>query len=460
MLIESPLIEAFQRQTPEQLRLQLGLLLGIVAFGALFGTALEKQIRNLPTWKEAFRASWRYGLGFPFVALVALVLVRHGSPVLLKLPLLKLALPVLAVLLLVRLANSVSRHRFSSDGGIRYLVRLVSIGLWVTLALHLAGVLPEIREALDALSITLGKQRLSGWTLLKGVASIAVTLLLALWISSILEARLMRSPLDASLRLVFTRLIRSVVLLVAILTALQLVGIDLTVLSVFGGALGVGLGLGLQKIAANYVSGFVILLERSLRVGDNVRVETFQGQIIDIKTRYTLVRSAGGTDSIVPNEMLIANRIENLSYNDPNVWLSTTVGVSYDTDIEQALALIKEAVLSVPRVLHSPGPSAVLDSFGDSALNITAGFWIADPENGTLGVRGQVNLAIWHTLKQHGIDIPFPQRVVQWAEGHKPQIALPDQDRQERAVDQQGKTTSPPRSRAPSEASTAPNSDD
>ncbi len=415
MLIESPLIEAFYRQTPEQLRLQAGILLGIAVLGALVGSALEKRVRHLASWQQAFQASWRYGLGFPFVALLALLLVRHASHALLQLPLLKLALPVLAVLLLVRLAASVSRQRFSKDSGVRYLVRLVSIGLWITLALHLAGILPEIREALDALSITLGKQRLSGWTLLKGVASIAVTLLLALWVSSLLESRLMRSPLDASLRLVLTRLLRSVVLLVAILTALQLVGIDLTVLSVFGGALGVGLGLGLQKIAANYVSGFVILLERSLRVGDNVRVEAFQGQIIDIKTRYTLVRSAGGTDSIVPNEMLIANRIENLSYNDPNVWLSTTVGVSYDTDVEQVLVLIKDAAQSVPRVLHSPGPSAVLDAFGDSALNITVGYWIADPENGTLGVRGQVNLAIWRTLKSHGVEIPFPQRVVQWA---------------------------------------------
>ncbi len=420
MLIESPLVAAFTHQSPEQLRLQIGILLGVVALGVLLGTALEKQVRKLSNWKTAFHATWRYGLGFPAVALLALVLVRHGSHLLLKLPLLKLALPVLLVLLLVRLAGSVARQRFSKDGGERYLVRVVSIGLWVTLALHLAGVLPEIREALDALSITLGSQRLSGWTLLKGAASIAVTLLLALWVSSLLEARLMRSPLDASLRLVFTRLLRSVVLLAAILTALQMVGIDLTVLSVFGGALGVGLGLGLQKIAANYVSGFVILLERSLRVGDNVRVDTFQGQIIDIKTRYTLVRSAGGTDSIVPNEMLIANRIENLSYNDPNVWLSTTVGVSYDTDIEKALALIKEAAQSVPRVLQSPGPSAVLDAFGDSAINITVGYWIADPEHGTLGVRGQVNLAIWHALKQNGIEIPFPQRVLQWAPGKEP----------------------------------------
>jgi small-conductance mechanosensitive channel len=417
MLIDSPLIEAFRHQTPEQLRLQTAILVGVVAFGVLLGSVLEKQVRKLPDWRAAFAATWRGGLGFPFVALLALILVRHTSRGLLALPLLKLALPVLAVLLLTRLAASVSRHHFSADSLLPHLARLVSIGLWITLALHLAGVLPEMREALDALSINLGKERLSGWTLLKGVASVAVTLLLALWISTLLESRLMRSPLDANLRLVFARLLRAVVLLVALLAALQMVGIDLTVLSVFGGALGVGLGLGLQKIAANYVSGFVILLERSLRVGDNVRIDTFQGQIIDINTRYTLVRSAAGTESIVPNEMLLANRIENLSYSDRNVWLSTTVGVAYDTDLDQALELVKQAALSVPRVLRDPAPSAVLDAFGDSALVITVGFWIADPENGTLGVRGQVNLAIWRTLKAHGIEIPFPQRVLQWAEG-------------------------------------------
>lgn len=423
MLIESPLIEVFRRQTPEQLRLQAGILIGVVVLGLLLGSVLEKQARKLPDWRAAFAASWRGGLGFPFVSLLALILVRHGSRALLALPLLELALPVLAVLLLTRLAASVSRHHFSAHSVLPHLARLVSIGLWVTLALHLAGVLPEMREALDALSIHLGRQRVSGWTLLKGAASVAVTLLLALWISTILESRLMRSPLDANLRLVFVRLLRATVLLVALLAALQMVGIDLTVLSVFGGALGVGLGLGLQKIAANYVSGFIILLERSLRVGDNVRIDTFQGQVVDINARYTLVRSAAGTESIVPNEMLLANRIENLSYSDRNVWLSTTVGVAYGTDLDQALELVKQAALSVPRVLRDPAPNAVLDAFGDSALVISVGYWIADPENGTFGVRGQVNLAIWRTLKAHGIETPFPQRVIHWARGDLPDAA-------------------------------------
>ena len=420
MLIESPLIAAFAHQSADQLRWQGLILVGIALLAGVLGTTLEKRYRKRPTWRDAWGATFRYSLGFPLIALVALLLVRHATPALLKLPLLKLALPVLLVLVLVRLANAVSRRLFAKKGGARYLVRLVSIGLWVTLALHLVGVLPEIREALDAVSVIIGHQRLSGWTLLRGMASIAVTLLLALWISSLLESRLMQSPLDISLRLVFTRLLRSVVLVVAVLMALQMVGIDLTVLSVFGGALGVGLGLGLQKIAANYVSGFVILLERSLRVGDNVRVDNFQGKIIDIKTRYTLVRSTGGTDSVIPNEILISNRIENLSYNDPNVWLSTTVGVGYDTDLDAVLPLIREAALSVPRVLRDPGPNAVLDSFGSDALQITLGYWIADPDNGTLNVRGQVNLAIWHALKRNDIEIPFPQRVLHWAEGAAP----------------------------------------
>ncbi|MHB9051728.1 MAG: mechanosensitive ion channel family protein, partial [Thiomonas delicata] len=142
-----------------------------------------------------------------------------------------------------------------------------------------------------------------------------------------------------------------------------------------------------------------------------------QGKILDIKTRYTVVRSSGGTESIVPNEMLISNRIENLSYTDPNVWMSTTVSVGYDSDLDTVLPLIREAAAAVPRILRDPAPNAVLSNFGADGLEITLGYWIADPENGTLNVRGAVNLAIWHALKSNDVDIPFPQRVLRWAPG-------------------------------------------
>lgn len=415
--MRSPLLEAFIHSPWTQLRWQLLLIAGALVLALLIGMWLERRFLHAANARDALQAALSHGVGLPLAALLLLQFVRHGSYTLLHAPLLKLALPVLAVWLLVRVTSRVSQRMFPDNEPMRYVVRGLNALAWLGLLLHLSGALPEIIEALDAVSMRIGNQRLTGWTLLRGIVSVTVTLVLALWVSSLLESRLMLSPLNVNLRLVLSRLLRAGIFTVALLVALQMVGMDLTVLSVFGGALGVGLGLGLQRIAANYVSGFVILLESSLRVGDNVRLDTFQGKILDIKTRYTVVRSAGGTESIVPNEMLISNRIENLSYTDPNVWMSTTVSVGYGSDLDAVLALIREAALEVPRILSEPAPSAVLSNFAADGLEITVGYWIADPENGTLNVRGAVNLAIWHALKKAGVEIPFPQRVLHWAPG-------------------------------------------
>ena len=416
----SPLLQAIAHPGwGEPLHRQLLVLVGSALLGLLVGTVVERRF-IASTWKGAFVAALRHGVGLPLVALLALQLTRHVSRDLQRAELLKVMLPVLAVWLLARVAARAAHRVLADPHSARWLTWVVRLCAGLGLLLYLTGALPEIIEALDAVSVHIGPQRLTAWTLLRGVVSVAVTLLLALWLSSLIEARLLASPLDINLRLVVSRLVRAGVFTAALLTALQMVGIDLTVLGVFGGALGVGLGLGLQHIAANYVSGFVILLERSVRVGDNVRLDTFQGRIQDIKTRYTVVRSAGGTESIVPNEMLISSRIENLSYTDPNVWFSTVVSVAYGSDLEQVLALLPAAAATVPRVVAQPGPSAVLSNFGADGLEITVGFWIADPENGTLNVRGAVNLALWRTLREAGIEIPFPQRVLHWAAGAAP----------------------------------------
>ena len=416
----SPLLQAIAHPGwGEPLHRQLLVLVGSALLGLLVGTVVERRF-IASTWKGAFVAALRHGVGLPLVALLALQLTRHVSRDLQRAELLKVMLPVLAVWLLARVAARAAHRVLADPHSARWLTWVVRLCAGLGLLLYLTGALPEIIEALDAVSVHIGPQRLTAWTLLRGVVSVAVTLLLALWLSSLIEARLLASPLDINLRLVVSRLVRAGVFTAALLTALQMVGIDLTVLGVFGGALGVGLGLGLQRIAANYVSGFVILLERSVRVGDNVRLDTFQGRIQDIKTRYTVVRSAGGTESIVPNEMLISSRIENLSYTDPNVWFSTVVSVAYGSDLEQVLALLPAAAATVPRVVAQPGPSAVLSNFGADGLEITVGFWIADPENGTLNVRGAVNLALWRTLREAGIEIPFPQRVLHWAAGAAP----------------------------------------
>ncbi|MDE2478391.1 MAG: mechanosensitive ion channel [Betaproteobacteria bacterium] len=421
----SPLLQAIAHPGwGEPLHNQWLVLAAALLLGLLAGAVVERRF-TASNWKGAFGAALHHGVGLPLVALLALQLTRHASRDLQRAELLKVMLPVLAVWLLARVAARAAHRVLADPHSARWLTWGVRICAGLGLLLYLTGALPEIIEALDAVSVHIGPQRLTAWTLLRGVVSVAVTLLLALWLSSLIEARLLASPLDINLRLVVSRLVRAAVFTVALLTALQMVGIDLTVVGVFGGALGVGLGLGLQRIAANYVSGFVILLERSVRVGDNVRLENFQGNIQDIKTRYTVVRSPGGTESIVPNEMLISSRIENLSYTDPNVWLSTTVSVGYASDVEQVLRLLMDAIAAVPRVLQQPGPSAVLSNFGADGLEVTVGFWIADPENGTLNVRGAVNLAMWRALRDAGVEIPFPQRVVHWAAGPEPGPGLP-----------------------------------
>jgi small-conductance mechanosensitive channel len=181
---------------------------------------------------------------------------------------------------------------------------------------------------------------------------------------------------------------------------------------VLGGAIGVGIGFGLQKLAANYVSGFVILAERSLRIGDFVRVDNFEGHVTDITTRYTVIRAPNGRESIVPNETLITTRVENLSLADRNMLLSTVVQVAYGTEVDGLRARIVERVRQVPRVLPEPGPSAHLTAFASDGLELTVFFWISDPENGQASVRSGVNLAILALFEEEGVEIPYPQRVV------------------------------------------------
>jgi small-conductance mechanosensitive channel len=179
-----------------------------------------------------------------------------------------------------------------------------------------------------------------------------------------------------------------------------------------GGALGVGIGFGLQKLAANYISGFVILAERSLRIGDMVKVDNFEGRITDIHTRYTVIRAMTGREAIVPNEMLITQRVENASLADPSLYLNTLVQVAYGTDVEALRPPLVQAVAGVPRVLADPAPAVQLSNFAADGLELTVGFWIRDPENGQGNVRSDVNLAILATLNRLGIEIPFPQRVM------------------------------------------------
>jgi small-conductance mechanosensitive channel len=216
---------------------------------------------------------------------------------------------------------------------------------------------------------------------------------------------------DLSLRKIAANLVRALLLFVGLLLALSAVGIDLTALGVLGGALGVGIGFGLQKLAANYVSGFVILAERSLRIGDVVKVDGFEGRITDINTRYTVIRALNGRESIVPNELLITQRVENLSLADRRVAASTSVAVAYDCDLAVVMPALAAAVAGVPKVLADPAPGVALNAFAADGLELNIGFWVADPDHSG-AARSDVNLAVLAELRRLGVDIPYPQRVV------------------------------------------------
>jgi len=360
------------------------------------------------------------GALFPVLALSAALLVRWLLSDTLPLTVLNVAVPVLTSLLIIRVGVRVLRVAFPASPIVRGMERKLSWFVWIALVLWLTGLLPVLLNALDGFRWTLGGAQVSARALLEGALSVVVVLVAVLWVSSAIENRLLagvdgRAANEVSVRKMAANVLRALLLLVGVLMALSVAGIPLGALGILGGAIGVGIGFGLQRLAANYVSGFVILAERSLRIGDIVRVDNFEGRITDISTRYTVIRSLAGRESIVPNEMLITQRIENMSLADPNMLLSTVVQVPYGTDPEPVLAALAECALPVPRVLADPAPSARLTNFAPDGLELTLFFWVGDPENGQANVRSDVNLAILRKLRELGIDIPLPQRVLHGA---------------------------------------------
>ena len=275
------------------------------------------------------------------------------------------------------------------------------------------GLLSDVVNWMESVRFSLGgKQKINLADTLVAAVWILLTVLVAMWFGSWLEERLMRSSgLDSNLKVVLTRLSKALLLLVSLLLSLSLVGIDLTVLSVFGGALGVGLGLGLQKIASNYISGFIILLDHSVKLGDQITVDKYTGIVSQIRTRYTVVRNGDG-ETLVPNEQLVAQAVQNHSFSNTNVRVATRVQADYAADPEKVLALLVEAAQDIPRLLVEPAPSAFLVLFGDNGIEYELAGYIADPQNGKLGVQSALNRAIWRKFREHGISIPYPQREV------------------------------------------------
>lgn len=346
-----------------------------------------------------------------FLLLIAKVLLAHWQPV----QLLRMALPLCASYALIRLVFAILDRLFvrsRKTGTILLLAEKVFATLvWCAVALYVTGLWSEFLQSLEDIVLPVGNHKITLMTILQAAISVSLTLLLALWGGALLEERLMQlDTVHSSLRVVLARTGRAVLILIAVLLSLSLVGIDLTVLSVFGGALGVGIGLGLQKLVGSYVSGFVILIERSLSIGDMVGVDKYYGKVTQINTRYTILQGLDGIESVVPNEMLISSVLQNYSLTNRVLRLVSDLVVTYDTDVEALLPLLEQTIGSVDRVIADPLPSAMLLRFGPYGLEIELSFWIADPENGRANVISDVNRAVWLRLQAQGVHIAMPGR--------------------------------------------------
>ncbi|MFO7304181.1 MAG: mechanosensitive ion channel [Gammaproteobacteria bacterium] len=301
--------------------------------------------------------------------------------------------------------------------------------IWAALALHVLGWFDPLVAALDSVGVKTAKSRITLWTVLKILFTVGAFILIAVWIARWVERRLMAMQgLALSMRIGIAKFAQTFLIALSVLLGLNATGLDLTTLNVLTGAIGVGLGFGLQAIVANFIAGFVLLMDRSIKPGDVISftgttgtsTEGF-GWVQELRGRYVVIRDRDGVETLVPNHILITNQVINWSYTDPRVRLKVPVRVSYKDDPEKALALLLEAA-DHKRILRDPPPVSRLMGFNDYGFDLELRFWIADPQEGVNNVRSDVNRKIWQLFKEHGITIPVAQREVLLDMKHSPAL--------------------------------------
>jgi len=341
-----------------------------------------------------------------FVALVwltVLVLEEIAGPS--RSYVVSLVASLVTALAFVSIASLVIRNRLAR--------KLVTWSAWLLVTIHLLGVMTEVQSLLDRIAIDIGEIRISLLVVVQIAVTLGVLILLASWSSALIKRHLEGSEdISPSMKVLMDKLFRFVAFLLAFVIAVQSVGFDLTTLAVFSGAVGLGLGFGLQKVVSNLVSGVILLMDKSIKPGDVISLgETF-GWIAELGARYVAVVTRDGREYLIPNEDLITGQVVNWSHSSELIRLDIHFGVSYDSDPHQVRELAVEAARTVERVVGEPDPVCHLVEFGDSSLNFILRFWIRDPSRGLTNVRGAVFLALWDALKAADIEIPFPQRDV------------------------------------------------
>ncbi len=318
--------------------------------------------------------------------------------------LLHLVSTLLFSLALIRLAVYAVRYIAAPLGILKTLENAISMTIWLVLALHLSGLLPELFLVLEDVKFKIGKHPVDLLLVMQAVLTILVTIFIALWVSLIIENKVMRAEhISVNLRVIFTKLLRIFLLTVALLVALSAVGLDITFLSVFGGALGVGLGLGLQRIASNYVSGFIILLDKSMQIGDVMTVDKHYGVINDLRSRYMVLAKQDGTYVIIPNETLVTTAVINHSLMEHKGCIQINLSISYGCNLERALALMYDEAMQQERILMAPAPQALVKGFGENGIELSMVVWVMNPQSGGGALQSALYLAIWRSFEAHGI---------------------------------------------------------
>lgn len=377
---------------------------------------VEKQEKENAFWAKIRRGmeSLLIRLSFPllamfFIALSTFTVRLFGLLPKKALPLESIAWLILGAYIVIRtivfMLHSLSgKYNSSLDNFLTY-------SIWGGVALQIVGVLPKVVQFMEETKIPIGGPDVSLWSIFLSAFSIALALFVAKWIGQFFEKWINSLPtMESNVRVVIIRIVKIVLITVAVLIGLASVGIDITVLGVFGGAIGVGLGFGLQKIASNYVSGFIILLDRSIKIGDLVSVSGVDGIVTDIKTRYTAVKAYDGSVTIIPNENFVTSSVKNSSYLLGPGRATVTMSVDYSSNVDEIIDLMTDIVRKQPRVLINPAPYTILTNFGADGIDLTSYFWVPDPEKGTATLRSNISRAMFREFNKRKINIPFPQR--------------------------------------------------
>ena len=400
--------------SPEVWAWQLGVALVAIGLAWCVARATFHWIKPSPRWKFGegdFERVAYPALAWVFVVIGRALLARH-QPV----ALLDILATALVAWIVIRLAVYVLGHVLPKGDFLRKVIRGVAWVAWIAVILQVTGLLPEVIQTLDEAGFTSSrsKQRYSLWLIMQGFVALAVALTVAFWVARITEGRVMaEQSVDMSTRVVVSKLVRIGAVFVAVLVALPMVGIDITALSIFGGALGVGLGFGLQKIAANYVSGFIVLLDRSLRIGDTITIGERRGEVREIASRYTVIKGGDGVESIVPNEKLITEVVNHHTYSDPRVTVVMAVAVAYDADVDRACELLEEIARRDRRVIADPAPSARVKLLGDFGVHLELTAWMGDLAQGESDLRSALYRDVLRTFRAEGIEVAYRRREMQ-----------------------------------------------